>query len=485
MNWSPFQEAIFDAVQVAEFQSILVNAVAGSGKTTTIVEVANRIPLTGIFLAFNKAIAEELGQKLPPHFPAKTFHALGMKILKDRLASKLNVSARKVSNLMNDAEVNKDMVYPVSQLVGRAKTYGIGIFWDIEEEEAWYNCLDALSLDVPKGFSEEQVVKMAQTFLQKSNSVLTTIDFDDMLYLPLLLQRKYGWDLKDYPVIIIDEAQDNNGIQLELLKQLTDKVIGVGDRNQAIYAFRGSDYTSMDLLSKAFNCQEFPLDVSYRCPQSVVREAQEIVPHIKAREDAPEGNVGMMELEEFHETDWGRDTMIVCRTNAPLMEVAFKRLKKQLPFTMLSNEPQKLIFYVKSIKAGGIQEFKTRLEEKHNAAMEALEKAGRKNRMAMEHDRFDSIYFLASQCDSVPMLEALLNKILYSKGGPALCTIHKSKGLERKNVVIFRADLLPAPWVVKNDKPEELQQEANLEYVAITRAQDELTYVYGEDDRSI
>ena len=63
---------------------VIVNAGAGTGKTFTIVEGANRVSAKRMgFLAFNKSIATELAERLPEHVEAKTFHALGMKAVRD------------------------------------------------------------------------------------------------------------------------------------------------------------------------------------------------------------------------------------------------------------------------------------------------------------------------------------------------------------------------------------------------------------------
>ena len=75
MKWSTYQEAIFDFVEHGTGNAI-VEAVAGSGKTTTIVEAMNRIAFeyaNTVFLAFNKSIATELKSR---GVDARTFHSL-------------------------------------------------------------------------------------------------------------------------------------------------------------------------------------------------------------------------------------------------------------------------------------------------------------------------------------------------------------------------------------------------------------------------
>jgi superfamily I DNA/RNA helicase len=52
------------------------------------------------------------------------------------------------------------------------------------------------------------------------------------------------------------------------------RLIAVGDPSQAIYGFRGADATAMTDMQREFNMTVLPLSVSYRCSQSVVKEAQ-------------------------------------------------------------------------------------------------------------------------------------------------------------------------------------------------------------------
>lgn len=66
---------------------------------------------------------------------------------------------------------------------------------------------------------------------------------------------------------------------------------------------------------------------------------------------------------------------------------------------------------------------------------------------------------------------------MYSKGGPRIATIHKSKGLESPAVIFYLRDKCPADWVRKNGSEDALEQEYNLIYVGITRAETRLYYV--------
>ena len=74
------QQAIVDS----KAKAILVNAVAGSGKTATLMELAKNYN-NGLYIAFNKAIVTDVIDKLPIGWSCKTFNALGLAITRQHL----------------------------------------------------------------------------------------------------------------------------------------------------------------------------------------------------------------------------------------------------------------------------------------------------------------------------------------------------------------------------------------------------------------
>ena len=84
LEYSDYQLDIFDAVENGS-ENIAINAVAGSGKTTTIVSACKRLgekEHNVLFLAFNKLIVEELKTKLKGYAEVSTLHAFGFHVLK-------------------------------------------------------------------------------------------------------------------------------------------------------------------------------------------------------------------------------------------------------------------------------------------------------------------------------------------------------------------------------------------------------------------
>lgn len=288
MIYSELQTNIFTELNPWT-KNLCISAVAGSGKTTTIVEGLKVLPKTvpggflppkTTFLAFNKAIAETLQQRVPRHVACSTFHSLGFRALKDsgQATRDTKVDGRKCAKLVFD-RVGRDCpdVAAIIKLVSLCKSRWPAAQSSRDVEDLLD--LHELSFDDPR-----EAISTVLRVLEKSNSDLRTIDFDDMLWLPVLLGCRFS--TQDY--IFVDEAQDTNDIQLEILDRLQHPWVSnqpdeqysktrlcfVGDPWQAIYGFRGANADSMSRITTRFSCKTLPLDVSYRCPKLIVQEAQ-------------------------------------------------------------------------------------------------------------------------------------------------------------------------------------------------------------------
>lgn len=287
------EQCSFFTFLVNDSRSAILSAVAGSGKTTTIVEGCRLLPkgVSARFLAFNKSIADTLATQLPVSVPASTFHSAWFSSLQRHLPSRPKVDKDKVRNLFkeqcNDRKANGykefDLYFKfVCRLVGYAKNVGLGTSLIDNSLASWFHLISHFNLFLDSDDADEGVaVRYAQELLAASNIALKSIDFDDMLYLPLL--KNISCDKTNF--VFVDEAQDLNGVQRELLKRMLPKVgsdtvsrlIAVGDPHQAIYGFRGADNDSLDILQSDFSAVRLPLSVSYRCSKAVVSEAQRVL----------------------------------------------------------------------------------------------------------------------------------------------------------------------------------------------------------------
>ena len=473
-KWSSYQQDIFRFIEEDNGNAI-IEAVAGSGKSTTIIEGMSRIPAgaSSIFLAFNKSIADELKNK---GVNARTFHSLTYSpVLRSR---KLNtVDANKLRRVM-DTEFpgNIRRIYGTfaSKLVGLARQVGIGCL--VKDTPAvWQDIVNLHDLEIESDEGDLYTgIQVAQELLGHSNRA-PIVDFDDLLYLAVL----DGISLPKFDYVFVDEAQDTNAIQRAILRKIlkpTSRIIAVGDPAQAIYGFRGADSNSLNLIAQEFNCTHLPLTVTYRCPTSVVQYAQNWVSHIEAAPGAAEGVVKHLETK-WNPSMFQAGDLVVSRTTRPLLALGYRMLKAKLPVRIMGREiGQGLVNLVKKMKATDIDTMLTAL-----AVWETreIEKAIAKQDDAKAERISDQASAIRCIADGMEEDERTLDNLyniigsLFDDKGNAtiLSTIHKAKGMEADRVWWLGRSKCPSKWA---RQPWAIQQEGNLCYVAVTRAKQEL-----------
>lgn len=288
------------------------------------------------------------------------------------------------------------------------------------------------------------------------------IDFQDQIYHTAL----FGAPLARRSLVFVDEAQDLDPLQHRILSRLTDRLISVGDPNQACYGFRGAEAQSMQHLAKRFGARDLPLSISYRCPRSVVREAQQYVPRMESWGDAPAGIVDKTSevLSAIHP-----GTHILCRYNAPIFKLAWQLITSGTPANILGKDISVgLRRLIRRIAPESIPmaEFLPRLH-----AWAANEIANKPRKEAQVTDRVSTLTAIPAATSGE--LIADIERLFRGAGIVTLSSIHRAKGLEWPHVVFYGPELLPSKYA-KTDM--QLEQEANLAYIAITRAKERLTY---------
>jgi superfamily I DNA/RNA helicase len=249
---STYQEAILDALLNSE-DHLLVEALAGSGKTSTLVwllqEIATRNLTAGkriIYLAFNKSIQEELSEKLAgTGVPAQTTHSFGFGCVKSRFGNAVNLNNRLLGDffirfICDDngyrytrqgfKAARKEAEYalraPVMELVGYTKNMAIFPTFDKvwqfgdEQKEAISELLGIYEVEFDEKFTVEEVVDFACRLITGSlptpGDKLVEITFDDMLYLPLCLNLP----VPSYDLVLTDESQDFNRCQILIIEKM-------------------------------------------------------------------------------------------------------------------------------------------------------------------------------------------------------------------------------------------------------------------------
>jgi superfamily I DNA/RNA helicase len=499
------QQAIFNFVANGVGHAV-VEAKAGSGKTTTILQSMQYIPKgkNTTFLAFNTDIAKHINVKLKEmniDATARTFHSLGWSNWKKYTGFVPNLIPFKIKNILQGKLSRSDYkLYgkDVQKLVEKAKLVGLvpeeannlasGIVPDTEYE--WMKIIKHYGSELKDIDIGTQIAKEA---LYASIQDKNTIDFNDMLFMPII----YNAPFFQNDVLFIDEAQDTSDIRREMAKRAIKedgRIIAVGDRYQSIYGFAGANPDSMDLLTKDLKAEVLPLSVTYRCATSIVALAKAIVPDIQARENAPIGRIENLgesfNIQKFRDTD-----MILCRNAAPLIAFAFFLLRNKIACQIKGRDiGRSLISLIEKLDAQSIEELMKKLKGGCKKECNKLLAKDEEANLEIIIDKYGAIEALledmrhATVGDVVLELKAMFNlgvdyndDVLKDKAEQekvniilTLSTVHRAKGLEAPRVYILNKELMPSIYAKKE---WEKQQEKNIEYVAYTRAEKELYFI--------
>ena len=482
---SPYQSEIVRFIR-EQTGSLIVDAVAGSGKTSTLQLIVAAILDMGasyVVVAFNKPIATELQAR---GMNGRTFHSLGYSCVTLALTQRNNgvrpeLDAQKVQTIVADEYQDADgFASALIRIVSLMKNHGMR---PNASDDDIIGLIDHFDLEWDdESISESAMCAMARNVLAINNRQTRVIDFDDQLYFVHLLDLK----MPTFDFILVDESQDTNPLRRSLVARMMhtgSRVVAVGDERQAIYGFTGASHDSMQLIADQFSCARLPLSVSYRCARSVVEYAQRVVPHILPRDGAPEGAV--RHYEAFKRSDFLPTDLIVCRNTAPLVGVAYKLLAARIPCKIMGREIGKsLTSLIKKLtrKNETLESLADRLLAHKTAETEKAIRQKKEAKAQSIQDKVDAILAILDSMTpedverGIPGLVAIIDSMFADQknGCTTLATVHKSKGLEAPRVFVLDPKLMPS----KMAKQEwQVVQEHNLRYVAYTRALDELCFV--------
>lgn len=485
------------------------------------------------FVAFNKSIATELQQRVPEDCDAMTMHSMGFKAVKQRFELGENgINQYRVRDIIAKL-LNKDvwelrkrqpeLLKATERLVSLCKMNLIGFKEGVSlcGPHEWYQCLAELAAqyDVDVNANRYRVSELVPRVLERCKDVAKDgcIDFDDMIWLPIVLDLA----VTRYDLLLVDECQDLNRCQQQLALKAGNRLILCGDNKQAIYGFAGADSKSMErmyeLLSKKcpycsgeknhqgkycldckgtmrIGCQLLPLTVTRRCGRAIVKEAQKLVPDFEAHESCGEGTVLAMELDQgenphrYYQDAVHDGDMVLCRCNAPLVSECFKFLKMGRKANIIGRDiGQGLISTIRKVMKtvmqegdrvellmGGLSRWHNAEERKENTQLNPNEA-----KLIALQDRYDC---LCTFCEGVKTVEDVIKRIdavftgNKESEGIRLSSGHRAKGLEADRVFILMPEGAKCPHPLAKT-PSAKEQEWNILYVMITRARKELVYV--------
>lgn len=468
---TPEQLAIIDAAR-SSTDNLLITALAGAAKTSTLVLIAEALPETQILTcAFNTRIAKEMAARLPHNCEARTLNSLGHEAWKNTIGRRLILDDKKTYRIVKglvDAlpSPERRLAYERFADIMRAVDLGKanGYVPTGHHPNAKFRVLDDAeffgSLDEEPSELEEDLIRSA-TLASLAEALSGKIDYNDQILMPTVFPAIFPMP----PLVMVDEAQDLSALNHAMLRKFARKrIIAVGDECQAIYGFRGAHENSMRLLQQQYSMRELRLTISFRCPIAIVQAARWRAPFMQWPEWAKPGDLA--HWQEWRAGDLPDDAVIICRNNAPLFSLAIKLLKNGRYPELVGNDIGKTL--IKWLKKLGPENL---TREEAYAALDSW-RAERLRKARNPEKVEDQVACLAVFIDQGKTLGAAIayaEHILAASGPVKLMTGHKAKGLEFPHVFFLDESLVRKEG-----------QDPNLRYVIITRAKESLTYIRSE-----
>jgi superfamily I DNA/RNA helicase len=282
----------------------------------------------------------------------------------------------------------------------------------------------------------------------------------------------------------------------------------VGDDRQAIYGFSGADAAAIDNQVAQFGATILPLSVTWRCPKAVVALARTLVPDIEAAPSALEGEVVHVPLvrqpspadgptgaqggapvpipwfaDPEAATQLDATSAVLCRNTAPLVSLAYQLIRSGRPCKV---EGRAIGDGLKALaqrwKVSTVDALLRRLDDYAERERQKALAKGNEAKAAEVEDRTATLReicaaVIAKGQHSVADVVKFIDD-LFADGATnvtVLATYHRSKGREWPRVFLLEhAQRCPSKAA---RQPWQRQQEANLAYVALTRAQQSLVFV--------
>jgi superfamily I DNA/RNA helicase len=474
-SWTPEQVAIFEQTRDTDY-NLLVEALAGAAKTSTLVELARHLRGNTISLAFNKKIADEMQTRMPREVQCKTLNSLGHQIWGQALGKKLILNDSKLHHItIEEIEASpsdeRDHLYEtlgdLSRYIKGSKNHGHvpdscavvlrGKCTPLMNDEMFFDML-------PEEPTPAQWDVMLRVLRRSFDLALEgRIDYADQLLMPTVMRCSFPI----FSNVLVDEAQDLSELNHVMLAKLTKRrIIAVGDSLQAIYAFRGAHAEGMPLLRERFGMHTLHLSTTFRCPSAICDHVRHHAARIQPWADNPNNPGSVNYLKVWTINDIPEGSAVLCRNNAPLFRMALRMLKEGRRPNLWGRDVAAAL--VKIMEGLGAPNMKkgdaiTALRRYQTEKASKMKRDSAKEALA---ERVECILVFIENSESLGGAIVLARNVFNSEGKTDLATGHKAKGAEWPNVFILDRDLL-------SDEGQDL----NLAYVLATRAQATLTYI--------
>lgn len=441
-------------------QVLVIEAGAGTGKTSTLVELSNTMGGRGQYTAFNTKLVDDSKQKFPSRCPCNTIHSLAFRS-----------EGYKFKHRMNQSRVRSS---EVAAILGVQPITAIGA--------------DGLPKVLQPGFLVSQVTKAVKRFCQSADREIGIEHFgyttgltngaSDDVKLQLLPYAIAMWNDVSTPkgrlpyqhdfyvkvwqlntpiisadYVLLDEAQDTSPVMLDVLAQQVKRgtqVFLVGDSAQQIYSWRGA----VNALAAFPEAKRLMLSQSFRFGQVVAEVANAVLSHLNERTP--------LVMKGFDKINSRLDRInepkaILCRTNAAAVQAVLDGIANGKRPNLIGGGDDVLAF----VNAAKMLQQGRRTEHPELACFESW----REVQAFVKTDEGEDLKLMVKLIDTFTaekIADALNNMPSEKDADFVVSTAHKSKGREWHSVKLA-SDFMPLSKMG--------DEELRLLYVAATRAQ--------------
>jgi superfamily I DNA/RNA helicase len=447
-------------------ENLKVNAYAGTGKTSTLRAMAKEARRKGLYLAFNRSIADYAREVFPHNVECRTTNSLAFNAVKRRydessgkLTNKLTAFAVADQLRLKDIKI-EDTLLP-------ARSFGYLVL---------ETCRRFLYSDSTEINPEFVSLTGKLRFLSYTNSIaLKSLIAEQTLILWQHMCNPHSkialghdgyvkvWALEkpvlNFDFIMLDEAQDTSPVLLDVLEQQKCQIVYVGDRHQQIYQWRGA-VNAMDRLPFTKSAE---LTQSFRFGEEIADLANSLLTHL----DETSSIIGNPSIKSSLYCD--NPQVVICRTNANMIAELVRGIEHDFKLSLLggTDELLRLLKGVEELQLGKASNYPDLFGFK--SWDEVLE-------YAQTNEGASALPF-------VPLIKSygvakLLNVLKASQNEDQdaeliVTTAHKAKGCEWDRVELSD-DFLRVKRTDEGVPIAPSEEEYRIAYVALTRAKQNL-----------
>jgi superfamily I DNA/RNA helicase len=455
---STYQQDILDFFLNNPQSNMLVNALAGSGKSTTACMLSEHSKTSDLYIAFNASVVEEFKKKIKnPKTKVMTMHSLAYSIMLYNVEQESKDSGEKPKGFgsqrskrtvsLDNFKPHKILDEEITKRYGRYIEFAKRVFLKDNYVNLYNLCRLTLTdmssnKDVSRlindhvlflyygdeGYSAPDISEITSTLKildTKSKQQFETqgvIDFTDMLWITFNKLKYDNWEVPYwalYTNIYCDEVQDFSNIQLNFLKfikRTKGRYVFIGDFHQAIYNFAGANAQAFNQIPKMFAPVEtFDLPICYRCAKShLSRVNREYGIPILPCDDAPMGFVKTIDKNKISEYAKAGD-MVISRKNKWIAEVVLDLARNGTPIFIEDKEMvgaiKRQILSSKCTSVGTLEKFLQKVISNYNKKLfEIVSKNAREGGHEEEH--LEAVAEANSKIDNTSFLLEILEGYL-------------------------------------------------------------------------